>query len=59
MKYNYTVELNNILNNVNKELVYDLAKANPQINFSKNDLKNKKYILSKERVYLGSDMDDL
>ncbi|CEO04441.1 Uncharacterised protein [[Clostridium] sordellii] len=58
MKYNYTVELNNILNNVYKELVYDLAKANPQINFSKNDLKNTKYILSKERVYLGSDMDD-
>lgn len=58
MKYDYTKELNNIIDNIYKEMILQIARNNENINFSKNNLKKSKELLLKEKVYLGSDMDE-
>lgn len=58
MKYNYNVELNNILNDIYKEMIFKLAIANSDIDFSNNKINDTKALLSKEKVYVGSDMDE-
>ena len=57
MKYNYTKELNNILDKVYKEMIYKIAISNKNIDFSKENLDKTKKILSSEKVYIGSDID--
>lgn len=58
MKYDYTKELNNIIDNIYKEIILQIARNNENINFSKDNLKKSKELLLKEKVYLGSDMDE-
>ncbi len=57
MKYDYTKELNNIVDNIYKEMILQIASNNENINLSKNNLKKSKELLLTQKVYLGSDMD--
>ena len=58
MKFDYKLELNKILENIYKEMMYNVIVKNQDINFSKDNIDKIKYILTKERVYLGNDMDE-
>ena len=57
MKYNYDIELNNIIENIYKEIIYKMAINDSKIDFSKDKLTDTKKLLSSEKVYIGSDMD--
>lgn len=57
MKYNYTQELNNILNKTYKEIIFRLAVSNENIDFSKENLDKTKKLLLSEKVFIGSDLD--
>jgi hypothetical protein len=58
MKFDYKLELNKILENIYKEMMYNVIVKNQDINFSKDNIDKIKYILTNERVYLGNDMDE-
>lgn len=58
MKYNYNLELNNIVEKIYKELIYKIAINDSRIDFSKDKIDNTKKLLSSEKVYIGSDMDE-
>lgn len=57
MKFDYNLELNNILENIYKEMIYDIIIKTPTIDFSKENLSEIKHFLSSEKVFLGNDMD--
>lgn len=58
MKYNYNMEVNNILTNIYKEIIFKLAISNPEIDFSNDKISDTKKLLSNEKIYIGSDMDE-
>ena len=58
MKYNYIQELNNILHKIYKEIIFEIFINDENINFSKENINETKKLLSSEKVYLGSDLDD-
>lgn len=58
MKYNYSQELNNILNETYKEIAFQTLLNNNDIDFSKENLNKIKEILSNTKVYIGSDLDE-
>ena len=55
MKYNYNVELKNILNKIYEIKIYDIVRKNDFNNINENDMINK---IKSTNVYLGSDLDD-
>lgn len=58
MKFDYTLELNKILENIYKEMTYTIAIKNPNLEFSKNNISKIKSTITSENVYLGNDMDE-
>lgn len=55
MKFDYTLELNNIIGNIYKEMAFDMLLQKPDLN--EINIDEIKTYLVKEKVYLGNDMD--
>ena len=58
MKFNYNLELSNLIENIYKEMIYKIAINNINIDFTKDNLDALIKLLVNEHVYLGNDMDD-
>lgn len=58
MNFDYKLELNKILENIYKEMIYNTITNMPDLNFSKDNIDEIKNLLTNEKVFLGNDMDD-
>lgn len=58
MRYDYNIELNNILNKLYKEMIYNTLLNQDTLEISENNIEKIKQLLLDKKVYLGSDMDD-
>lgn len=58
MKYDYNLELNNILNKIYKEIILKILVKEDNLDIYKESIDKIKDILLNKKVFLGSDMDD-
>lgn len=58
MKYDYNLELNNLLNKIYTEMILNLLIKDDNLDISNDSIDNIKKVLLNKKVFLGSDMDD-
>lgn len=58
MSIDYNLELNRIVENIYKEMIYNIVIKTPDLDLSVDNIDKIKKLLCSNKVYLGNDMDD-